>query len=57
MASRKKVVEPATNKDVRNWAAEKGIEVSPRGRIKADVVSAFTKETKRPVGVPPTPAE
>lgn len=45
----KKNTEPATAKEVRAWAAEKGLEVGARGRIKPDVLAEFTRITKRPV--------
>jgi hypothetical protein len=53
MASRKQAqqapVEPATQKDVRIWAAENGVEVGARGRIRTEVLEAFVASTKRPL--------
>lgn len=49
MASRTKAAEPATLADVRAWAAKKGIEVGRRGKIRAEVLEQFTKDTKRSV--------
>jgi hypothetical protein len=53
MASRKtqqaQNVEPATQKDVRIWAAENGVEVGARGRIRTEVLEAFVASTKRPL--------
>jgi nucleoid-associated protein Lsr2 len=42
-------VEPATPREVREWAAENGFEVASRGRIKGEVVEAFTAKTGRPL--------
>jgi hypothetical protein len=49
MASRKKNVEPATTREVREWANNNGFEVGNRGRIKAEVLEAFTAKTGRPL--------
>lgn len=42
--------------EVRAWARAKGIEVSPRGRIKRSVLSQYLLE-KTPVSSPETPDE
>lgn len=42
-------VEPATSKDVREWAAANGVEVGTRGRIRTEVLEAFVTSTKRPL--------
>jgi hypothetical protein len=50
MASRKSqapVQEPATAKEIREWAAQNGVEVGLRGRIKTEVLEAFVAATKR----------
>lgn len=47
MASKPK--EPAKVSDVREWARENGIDVASRGRLKPEVIEAFTKKTKREV--------
>jgi len=50
MATRKnKSVEPATPREVRDWAAQNGFEVGARGRIRNEVVEAFTAKTGRPL--------
>lgn len=55
MAARKSkttvTAEPATVREVRAWASEKGIEVAQRGKLKAEVVEAFTAATGRPLVV------
>lgn len=51
--SRKKaaapVVEPATHREVRAWAADNGVTVGVRGRIAASILEQFTAATGRPV--------
>lgn len=37
---------PPTAKQLRSYAADKGIEVAPRGRIAKSVSDAFAKENK-----------
>ena len=53
MARKAKVVEapvkPATTREVREWLQENGFEVKDRGRIKAELLAAFTEKTGRPL--------
>jgi len=44
-------VVPAVPREVRLWAADHGYTVSPRGRIRKEVLAAFTQDTGRPVTV------
>lgn len=39
----------ATAGDVRNWARENGLSVGKRGRVSAELKSAFTEATGREV--------
>jgi hypothetical protein len=41
------VAERDQNKAIRAWALRKGLDVAPRGRIKADVVEAYHREAGR----------
>lgn len=50
MARRKAVaVEPATPREVREWANDNGHEVGVKGRIAKSVKEAFTEATGRPI--------
>jgi len=52
MARKTKTVEavkPATIREVREWAGENGFEVKARGKLKNEVVEAFTSATGRPL--------
>lgn len=49
MARSKKNQDPATTREVRDWARDNGFEVGARGKIKAEVVEAYTKATGRPL--------
>jgi hypothetical protein len=53
--ARRKNVEPAALGEVREWARQHGHEVGNRGRVKAEVLADFTKQTGRPVGKVETP--
>ena len=44
-----KLVEPASVREVRDWATANGFEVGAKGRIKNEVLAAFTAKTGRPI--------
>jgi len=48
----------AKNKEIRNWAKERGLEINDRGRIPADIVAQYETETasrSRPLQARPLP--
>jgi hypothetical protein len=41
------VAEREQNKAIRSWAIRKGMDVAPRGRIRADIIEAYHREAGR----------
>lgn len=50
------VQQRAENERIRAWAARKGFEVAPRGRIKGEIVSQYHADQRRAAEPTPAPA-
>lgn len=45
---------PATIAEVRAWGRDNGFTVAAKGRLSAELTTAFTKATKRTIATPAT---
>ena len=46
----------AKNKEIRNWAKERGLEINDRGRIPADIVAQYETENGKQITTSAAPA-
>ena len=46
----------AQNKEIRNWAKERGLEINDRGRIPADIVAQYETENGKQITTSAGPA-